>query len=133
MTFAAVMSLIRPAFVVIGLIVAVIGSGTIARARRRRRTWRAAAGTVVASRLDGDGHVRFQVAFDHAGREVRFWNRYTSASGVDPVGRRVELLVNPDDPSEAVVTRGGPPAEVVGAVFVAVGVAAAMSGLLVRV
>jgi Protein of unknown function (DUF3592) len=110
-----------------GVLFAAMGVATLVRAARRRRHWHVHQGTVVASRLD-DGQFRFQVAFAYGGREIRFWNPYTTASGVDPVGRDVEVLVNPDDPAQAVVSRGQSRPEVVGAAFLAFGVVALLIG-----
>ena len=129
MSFSTVMSWLRPTFVVIGLLLVLLGVITMVKAHRRRRTWRPATGEVVASRLDGDGHIRYQVAFRLEGREVRFWNRFTSSAGVDPIGRTVDVLINPDDPADAVVVRGAPGSSAIGPIFVVVGVAAALVGL----
>jgi hypothetical protein len=49
--------------------------------------------------------VQFQVAFDD-GRQVRFWNRIVSGTGINPVGRVVDVVVNPDHPTDAVVVKG---------------------------
>lgn len=120
------------AVLALGVIFVSLGILTLVRARRRQRGWRSYHGKVVASRLSG-GHIRFQVAFDHDGREVRFWNRYTSAGGVDPVGRELEVLVNPADPNDAVVSRGATHPLAVGAGFVVFGVLAlTVGGYLAR-
>lgn len=124
------MAWIRPAFIVIGLILVATGAVTWVRMKRRSRTWQAGRGEIVASRLDGDGHFRFQVAFSFDGQKVLFWNRFTTSSGVDPVGRAVDVLINPADPTDAVVVRGAAGPTVVGAVFVLVGVAAIAIGFL---
>lgn len=107
-----------------------LGSGvrTVLVGRQRAQTWRAVPGRVVASRLD-DGQYRCQIAFRHDGREIRFWNRFTSSALSDPVGRAVEVLVDPDDPSQAVVSRGLVGASAVGLVFCAVGALATVVGL----
>lgn len=81
----------------------------------------------MASRL-GDGQFRFQVSFDHDGREIRFWNRYTTSFGVDPVGRGVTVLVNPADPGQAVVGRGRSRPEAAGVGFLVFGVVAMVIG-----
>jgi hypothetical protein len=99
----------------------VAGARILVRAGRRQRQWRTYPGRVVASRLD-EGHFQFQVAFDHDGREIRFWNPYTTTLGVDPVGRDVEVLVNPADPSQAVVREGQSRPEVAGVGFLVFGV-----------
>ena len=106
----------------------VSGATTLVRAGRRRRQWRTYPGRVVASRLD-DGQLRFQVAFDHDGREIRFWNPQTTALGVDPVGRDVEVLVNPADPSQAVMSKGQSRPEVVGIAFLVFGIVAIVFGV----
>jgi hypothetical protein len=111
------------AFLGYGAFFVVAGATILVRAGRRRRQWRTYPGGVVASRLD-DGQFRFQVAFDHDGREIRFWNRHTAGLGVDPVGRDVEVLVNPADPNQAVVSKGQSRPEVVGVAFLVFGVVA---------
>jgi hypothetical protein len=116
------------AFLGVGAFFVVAGATTLVRAGRRQRQWRTYPGRVVASRLD-DGQFRFQVAFDHDGREIRFWNRHTTSLGVDPVGRDVEVLVNPADPSEAVVSKGQSRPEVVGVGFLVFGVVAVVIGV----
>ena len=91
-------------------------------------------GRVVGSRLDsmgsGDSQIRCQIAFGYQGRDVVFWNRYTSSFAVDPVGREVAVLVNPADPHDAVVAGrlAGPRA--VGVSFLAFGGIAVVLGLV---
>ena len=116
------------AFLGVGALFVVMGATTLVRAGRRQRQWRAYQGKVIASRLE-DGQFRFQVAFDHDGREIRFWNRHTTAIGVDPVGRDVEVLVNPADPSQAVVSRGQSRPEFAGVGFLVFGVVAVVIGV----
>jgi hypothetical protein len=115
------------AFLCAGALFAVSGVTVLVRAVRRRRRWQPCAGTVVSSRLD-DGQFRFQVAFDYDGREIRFWNPYTTSVGIDPVGRDVTVLVNPADPSQAVVGGGQSRPEITGAGFLAFGVLAMVIG-----
>lgn len=115
--------------VLFGLVFVGSGVTTLLACRRRARTWRTVPGQVVASRLH-DGQFRCQVAFVHEGREIRFWNRFTSSAFSDPVGRAVEVLVDPDDPSRAVVSRGLVGSSVVGLAFCAVGALAAAIGLV---
>ncbi|GGL98262.1 DUF3592 domain-containing protein [Nakamurella endophytica] len=117
------------AVLAVALVCVVTGVTTLLRARGRSRTWVRGTGRVVQSRLDGDGHIRFRVAFEHAGQEVTFWNRFTSGTGVDPVGRDVDILVNPVDPSDAVVVGGPARPGAAGWAFVAFGVVAAIVGL----
>ena len=97
----------------------------------RRRTWRAYPGEVVASRSDGE-QVRCQVTYRRAdGTRAFFWNRYTSTTMSDPVGRLVQVLENPADPHDAVVSAGLVGGGFVGGVFAAVGAVLAVVGLVV--
>ena len=116
------------AFLGFGAFFVVAGATILVRAVRRQRQWRTYPGRVVASRLD-DGQFQFQVAFDHDGREIRFWNPYTTTLGVDPVGRDVEVLVSPDDPSHAVVSKGQSRREAAGVGFLVFGVLAMVIGV----
>jgi Protein of unknown function (DUF3592) len=116
------------AFLGVGALFAIMGATTLVRAGRRRRQWRTYQGKVIASRLD-DGQFRFQVAFDHDGREIRFWNRHTTAIGIDPVGRDVEVLADPADPSQAVVSKGQSRPEFAGVGFLVFGVVAMVIGV----
>ena len=116
------------AFLGVGAFFVVAGATIFVRAGRRQRQWRTYPGRVVASRLE-DGQFRFQVAFDHDGREIRFWNRHTTALGVDPVGRDLDVLVNPADPSQAVVSKGQSRPEVAGVGFLVFGVVAMVIGV----
>lgn len=82
------------------------GVWTLRRDRVRRATWRPYPGEVVASRLEGE-QIRCQVAYRRAdGTKVLFWNRFSSTTLTDPVGREVQVLENPADPREAVVSDG---------------------------
>ncbi len=58
-----------------------------------------------------------------------FWNRYATNFGVDPVGRDVEVLVNPAEPSQAVVSKGQSRPEVAGVGFLVFGVVAMVIGV----
>ena len=98
-------SVLPLALFVIGLLLAALGVETRRRDRRRREEWVTYPGRVVASRLE-DGQFRSCVAYQRDGREVVFWNRFSATALTDPVGREVEVLVNPDDPDDAVVGRG---------------------------
>ena len=122
---------LAPAFLGFGVFFAVSGVTILVRAARRRRRWRPCPGTVVASRLDG-GQLRFQVAFQHDGREIRFWNPYTTSLGVDPVGRAVTVLVDPADPGRAVVGAGQSPPEATGIGFLVFGLIAVVFGAKFR-
>jgi hypothetical protein len=107
--------------------IAFIGAGlwTVLADRRRRAEWQVHPGRVVASRLD-DGKIRFRVSYTWQGREVSFWNRYSVT--VDPVGKDVEVLVNPEDPEDAVVSRGLASGTALGVAMVAFGVLALLVG-----
>lgn len=115
------------AFLGFGALFAASGATILLPAFRRRQRWDTRPGRVVASRLD-DGQFRFQVAFEHDGREIRFWNRYTTSFGVDPAGRDVQVLVDPDDPARAVVSNGQARPEAAGLAFVVVGIVALVIG-----
>jgi hypothetical protein len=114
------------AFIAGGLLMFASGIGEFVRHSRRRRSWLPRSGHVVGTRLD-DGQTRVQVAFEEAGQEVRFWNRYTS-SGIQRVGRPVELLVNPANSADAVVVRGAAGGGLVSAVFIVAGLVFAAVG-----
>lgn len=119
------------AFVAAGLLMFASGIGEFVRHRRRRRSWLPRSGHIISTRLN-DGQTRVQVAFEEDGQEVRFWNRY-SASGIQRVGRPVEILVNPANSADAVVVRGAVGGGLVSAVFIVAGllfaaVGAAMAG-----
>ena len=102
--------------VALGAVILAAAARTALLGRRRRRTWIRRDGRVVSSRLDS-GAIRYQVAFRHDGREIRFWNRFTTGTGVDPVGREVVVLVDPTNPDDAVVDAGAPGAGVAGTAF----------------
>lgn len=109
------------AFLAFGLLFTGLGISTLRKNRRRREEWVALPGRVVGSRLSGDGQVQCRVAYHRDGREVIFWNRYTSTTMSNPVGRAVEVLVNPDHPDDAVVSRGLVSGGLVGWAFLAFG------------
>ncbi len=112
-------------------VVVLIGAGrTLLAGRRRARSWLRRDGRVVSSRLD-DGAIRYQVSFRHEGREIRFWNRFTSGTGIDPVGREVTVLVNPADAGDAVVERGAAGSGVSGAAFGLFGLVLVAVGVVV--
>jgi len=109
----------------------VIGVLTTNADRRRRRTWIALTGVVVGSRLDGDGHQRFQVEYrDRTGVPIRFWNRFTASGGRDRTGEPVDVLVNPADPHDAVISGGAATGRLVGSALFAFGALAEVIGVL---
>lgn len=113
-----------------GLFVA-IGVLTTNADRRRRRTWTPLTGVVVGSRLDGDGHQRFQIEYlDRTGTPIRFWNRYSTSGGADRTGQPVDVLVNPADPGDAVVSGGAATGRLVGSALFAFGALAEVLGVL---
>lgn len=116
----------------LGALFVVLGVRALVSSRRQRRTWLPRPGRVVATRLD-DGQVRSQVAYLRDGAEVRFWNRSTSSVVLDPVGRDVTVLVNPDDPHDAVVSGGLVGGSTVGVVFVLTGALMVVVGLVIGV
>jgi hypothetical protein len=111
-----------------GVIFAVLGARTMIVGRRQREQWQRVPGRVVGSRLD-DGQIRSQVAFRHADRDVVFWNRYSTTMASDPVGREVVVLVNPADPSDAVVAGGLAGSGAVGVGLLTFGVLAGVVGV----
>jgi Protein of unknown function (DUF3592) len=123
------MSVLPLAFLAFGLLFVLLGVTSLVRHRRRRSSWSTFPGRVVGSRLD-DGQIRSRVAYVHDGREVTFWNRYTSTTMTDPVGREVEVLVNPDDPNDAVVSGGLVGGGTVGIAMLFFGAAAIVFGLV---
>lgn len=111
-------------FVVLGLL-------TMRSARRRRRAWTALTGQVVGSRSTGDGHLRLQVEYrDQTGQAVRFWNRFSVSGGTDRAGQQVDILVNPADPTDAVISGGASGGRLVGPVFLAFGAVAVVVGIV---
>ena len=111
-----------------GLLLVVIGLITLTRDRRRRESWQSYPGRVVASRLE-DGQFRSCVAYLRDGREVTFWNRFTGSALTDPVGREVEVLVNPEDPGDAVVSGGLAGGSTVGTGVTVVGAVAVLAAV----
>jgi hypothetical protein len=99
-------------------------------ARRQRLTWLRYPGRVVDTAPDGD-LTRCQVAYWRDGTKVLFWNPYTASVVRNPVGREVAVLVNPEDPHDAVVSGGIVDGSTVGVVFVAVGSLAVAVGLVI--
>ena len=109
--------------VVVGVLFVVLGAAAVLRDHRRRQDWPTTPGRVVASRLE-DGQFRSRVAYVWNGRERAFWNRFTATAVTDPVGREVEVLVNPEDPGDAVVATGLAGGSVVGFALLAFGILA---------
>ncbi len=122
------MGVLPVAVLAFGLLFVVLGSSTLLQARRRRRHWTPYPGRVVATKLD-DGQVSSRIADVREGRERQFWNRFTSTTVTDPVGREVEVLVNPDDPDDAVVGAGLAGGAAVGSALLLFGVVAVVVGL----
>ncbi len=124
---------VGPLVMLFGALFLAMGGSTLVGSRRRQRNWLPQTGRVVGSRLDGDGQIRAQIAFHFEGRPITFWNRFTTGTGIDPVGRDVDILVNPADPTDAVVVRGAGRPSVVGWAFVAFGVIAVVVGIILIV
>jgi hypothetical protein len=128
---ASMLSGVNPWFAALPLIVGVFfmgtGVGMLQRSRRRRRTWTRRTGLVVGSRLF-NGQIESQVTFSDDSGPVTFWNRFTTSFTTDPVGRTVDVLVNPDDRSDAVVANGPAAPSIVAGVFVAFGLVAVLAG-----
>jgi hypothetical protein len=110
-----------------GVLFVIHGYATWTRDRRRRASWLPYPGRVVATRLD-DGQFHSRIAYLRDGHELTFWNRFTSTALTDPVGREVDVLVNPDDPDDAAVSAGLAGGGTVGIVLMAFGVLAALVG-----
>lgn len=119
------------AFLAFGLLFTGLGISTVRKNRRRREEWLTVPGRVVGSRLSGDGQVQCQVAYRRDGQEVLFWNRFTSSTMSNPVGRAVEVLVNPDDPGDAVVSAGLVSGGLVGWAFLVFGLVVVVVGVVV--
>jgi hypothetical protein len=115
-----VVALVAAGLFLVGVLLVGLGVRMLAVDRRRNRTWHAYPGRVVASRWDGD-QTRCQVVYRRDGTDVLFWNRYTSTVVGDPVGRPVQVLVNPADAREAVVGSGLVTGTTIGVVLVLVG------------
>ena len=124
---------VGPLVMLFGALFLVMGGSTLVSSRLRQRTWLPQTGRVVGSRLDGDGHIRAQVAFQYEGRPITFWNRFNTGTVIDPLGRDVDILVNPADPTDAVVVRGAARPSTVGWAFVAFGVIAVVIGIVLTV
>ena len=110
-----------------GLLFVILGLTTWTKDRRRRASWLPFRGRVVASRLD-DGQFQSRVAYLRDGHELTFWNRFTSTALTDPVGREVDVLVNPGDPDDAVVSAGLARGGTVGIALTVCGAVAAVAG-----
>lgn len=115
-------------FLAFGLLFLFLGLRTVIKDRRRRESWPTYPGRVVGSRLD-DGRTQSQVSYLRDGREITFWNRYSSTTMSDPVGRDVEVMVNPEDPEDAVVGHGLVGGGLVGFAFIVFGIVAAVAGV----
>ena len=114
---------------IVGLLFVWVGLRTFNESRRRRRTWTRRTGLVVGSRLS-DGQIQAQVTFSDETGPVTFWNRYTTSFATDEVGQSVEVLVNPDDRSDAVVANGPAGPGFVAGAFAGFGVFAIGSGVI---
>jgi hypothetical protein len=127
----SILSGLNPWFAALPLLLGVVfvgfGVSTLRRARRRRQTWTRRVGLVVGSRLS-DGQIQAKVSFSDDEGPVTFWNRYTSSFSTDPVGRSVEVLVNPNNRSDAVVANGPAAPTVVAGAFIAFGLLAVLAG-----
>lgn len=128
MPIGNVLSGLPVGFVVVGVVFLGLGTRSLIQGSRRRESWPTFPGRVVGSRLD-DGQIRSQVSYQRDGRDIVFWNRFTATTTTDPVGREVEVMVNPDDPDDAVVGRGLAGGASVGVAFVVFGAVAVMAGI----
>ena len=118
------------AFLAFGLMFIFLGLRTVTGERRRRESWPTYPGWVVGSRLS-DGQTQSRVSYQRDGREITFWNRYSSTTMSDPVGREVEVMVNPEDPDDAVVGHGLVGGGLVGLAFIVFGAMALVGGAYV--
>lgn len=129
MPIADPLSWLPVAFLVSGVLFVVLGTRQLVGTRARRESWRTVPGQVVTTRLE-EGQYRCRVAYELDGRQLTFWNRSTASAVTDPYGREVEVWVNPDDPTDAVVGSGlAGSGSTVGVAFLAFGLAAAGAGL----
>lgn len=130
--FGPVATLVPVALLAFGLVFLGIGVATLRDGRRRRQNWKRVPGKIVGSRLDSSGsdgsQIRCQIAFGYQDRDIVFWNRFTSSFVIDPIGREVEVLVNPADPYDAVVAGGLAGSNVVGVSFLVFGGIAVVVG-----
>ena len=125
----------------IGAFLLVRGLRILTADRVRRESWLSYPGRVVGSRTVSSGlsddltadQTQCQVAYVRDGREVVFWNRFTSTMVRNPDGRAVEVLVNPADASDAVVSNGVASGKVVGVFFALAGAFFAVVGLAIGV
>ena len=123
--------------VFIGTLFVLRGVRTVTADRRRRESWLRYPGRVVGSRLVSSGfsddltadQTQCRIAYVRDGREIEFWNRFTSTMLSSPDGRVVEVLVNPDDAGDAVVSDGLANGRVVGVVFALAGAFFVVVGL----
>jgi hypothetical protein len=114
------------------------GVRALASDRERRESWLTFPGRVVGSRTVSSGFdgttsdpTQCQVAYIRNGHEIVFWNRFTSTTTFrSPVGRPVEVLVNPADPGDAVVSRGLATGGTRGAILILAGAAFAILGVV---
>ena len=131
-----IISILGWAAVGFGALFLILGVRTLVSARRRHRTWTRVPGLIVGSRLDSSGDsssgFRYQVSFDWQGRTVTFWNRFVTSGGFDKTGQNVEVQVNPENPDDAVVSRGIAGGQTVGIAFTAFGLLALVVGLVFR-
>lgn len=135
---SAVFWLLPVGSVLLGSMFVVHGLRNLTTDRQRRENWLTYPGRVVGSRTVGSGlsddlsadQTQCQVAYLRDGREVVFWNRFTSTMVRSPEGRTVQVLVNPADPRDAVVSQGlAAVGRTVGAFFVVAGAFFVIVGL----
>lgn len=131
-----ILTIVGWAAVAFGALFLLLGVGALVTSARRSKTWIRVPGRIVGSRLDSLGDsssgFRYQVSFPFQGRTVTFWNRYTTSGGVDRTGAEVEVLVDPDNVNDAVVSRGVMGGQAVGVAFVVFGVVALVVGIILR-
>lgn len=92
----------------------------------------AAARVVVGSRsADTEtSQVYLHVSYEYAGEQRTFWNRYSSTPLGRTTGRNVDILVNPEDPQEAVVATGAANGRAFGISFALLGLVVLTVGLV---
>lgn len=108
MTTSGVGAAVGPVLIVLGAVLAVVGVVLTLRAGRRRSSWIAVPGRLVAETAEPAGMVTQHISYRHAGRTRELSRRVSGAASLAG-GTDVDLLVDPTDPDRAVVLSGTGP------------------------